>query len=293
MPTFNRASLMPQKLLDKCYAVADKAAEKYLAERFGGVDYEEPNGFVRDPVELRAFTDFKRSVLNKALLSAGYTGPQGAVIMAVPQKQVAKIPTIEKEKPAQQKPESVKERKFPLVQSPHGEWRDGTVTYRVYQMQALPANKALTLKEMHEKLCAEFATGEAGASTPEQLLITLRCQLQRQGPARGFKLGRDAKGRLSMHIEGYDKTRVLSAEQLAEKAKREAAKAEAKAEKEKAKAEAKAAKLAEKAAAKAKADAEKAEAAAKAAAEQAKKDAELAKIKALNDKAKSAAPAKK
>jgi chemotaxis protein histidine kinase CheA len=322
MNQWKRASELPNDLKEQCQALADKAAVDYLTQLYGWVDKREIDGCVRDPVELRKFADFKRSVFNAALTTMGFVGPPGAVIMSIPDEQVNKVPVVEQATAAQQAPASAKVRKFPLVQTPHGEWRDGTVTFRVYQMQALPADKALTLAQMHEKLCAEFATGAPGASTPDQLMITLRCQLQRQGPARGFTLGRGPDGKLSMHIEGYDRTRILSPEAKAEKeakaqakaaaqaekdkakaaaqAEREAAKAKAKAEKEaleaKAKAEREALKAqadALKAKAQAEAEAIKAKAAAEAAALKAKKDADLAKIQEANAKAKSAAPAKK
>ncbi len=127
-------------------------------------------------------------------------------------------------------------RKFEIVQTPHGEYRKGTITHRIYEFMNLPADKAMTLEQMRDQLVKEFP---GNGVNPDGVMTTVRCQITRQPTERKFDLGRNAAGQYSVHIAGRDNSRVRSPE-AQEKLD---AKIAAKAEKAKAKLDAREAKV--------------------------------------------------
>ncbi len=190
--------------------------------------------------------------------------------------------------------------KFEVISTPHGEFRKGTITHRIYELLTLPVAQAMTQPAIVAKLVEEFPeTGEKNFTSRVGFHIS-------QFPIKyGATVGRNAAGLVTTNITGWDGTKVLTPEQIAKrdellksKADRAAkkaeklaagagaaeAKAKLKAEKEAAKlvkAQEKAAEAQKKAEEKAKAAADKAAAVAKEAADKATAAAKVASAAAV------------
>lgn len=103
--------------------------------------------------------------------------------------------------------------------------REGSAVHRVYQYLTLPLEKAMTVEEMAKDLHTHMPTHPF-----ESVLTNVRVEIAVSKRKRGMDIGRDAKGRYNVNIPVTErsKARVLSPEQAAEKATKDAAREVAK-----------------------------------------------------------------
>lgn len=244
--------------------------------------------YIVDPACEREYTAAKASLVQDMVSRAGLSLNRAPMISIEVEEQNAMSKTEEQTTASNGITPKASKAKHEKVQTPHGEFRVHSIMHGIYRSFDLKGGA--TKAEILERLVKEFPERD-----PVDMASTINTQVGRMPIERKFTLGRSDQGRYGLHIVGQSKVRILSPEQAAKVAAREAAKVQADA----AKAAAKATKDSEKAAAKAAKDAEDAAAKAKAASDKAAakaaKDASdaAAAAKAAADKAALAAEAAK
>lgn len=110
------------------------------------------------------------------------------------------------------------------------EWRKGCAIHRIFEL--LNLKQPLTVDEIAERIHKAFPEKELSSIT-----TNVKNEIAFFRAGRNLHVGRDERGRYSVHIEEMSRSRVLSPEALAEKKEKEKARAARADERAKAKAE--------------------------------------------------------